>query len=335
LIQDLPCIKCGYNLRGMTLDKLCPECGRTVAHSARSRLLRFVDPLWVDKLSTGAFYIRAAAIFLIIAEVVTLVFAGFGLLFLLLSYGAALLGFSRFTRQEPNPPVAESQYSLRVWTRILLFGGLIVVAAWPIMVIASLTIDPWGRFTSFWAQMVLNAIGMLGLIGVMIGLVLWCLYAKKLAQRLPDVQLERNCMAMMWILIALYAGTVLITGFIFIDQGAALLLIGMAMIAFVLTIVMVFLAHRFCKHLSAITDGYELKNIFLFRGKSKQSGATRTGSVEASSTSQAELDLANRGVEVAAIVPQRCPTCDADCTKPFEMKRIQCLKCGRPFGHLK
>jgi uncharacterized repeat protein (TIGR04138 family) len=32
--EDVPCLGCGYNLRGLTLEHRCPECGRPVAESA-------------------------------------------------------------------------------------------------------------------------------------------------------------------------------------------------------------------------------------------------------------------------------------------------------------
>ena len=37
---DLPCIGCGYNLRGLSIRSMCPECGVAV----RATILRIVDP---------------------------------------------------------------------------------------------------------------------------------------------------------------------------------------------------------------------------------------------------------------------------------------------------
>ncbi len=41
LAGDLPCIQCGYNLRGLTVKGMCPECGTSV----RATLLAVVDPM--------------------------------------------------------------------------------------------------------------------------------------------------------------------------------------------------------------------------------------------------------------------------------------------------
>ncbi len=41
LAGDLPCIQCGYNLRGLTVKGMCPECGTSV----RATLLAVIDPL--------------------------------------------------------------------------------------------------------------------------------------------------------------------------------------------------------------------------------------------------------------------------------------------------
>lgn len=38
---DLPCVRCGYNLKGLTVKGMCPECGTSV----RTTLLAVVDPM--------------------------------------------------------------------------------------------------------------------------------------------------------------------------------------------------------------------------------------------------------------------------------------------------
>ena len=50
---DTPCRKCQYNLRGLSADGRCPECGTPVGFSVRGDLLRYSDPAWVGTLRVG------------------------------------------------------------------------------------------------------------------------------------------------------------------------------------------------------------------------------------------------------------------------------------------
>lgn len=52
--QDLSCKRCGYNLRGLREENLCPECGTPVGRSTTADLLRFADPNWVGRVAAGA-----------------------------------------------------------------------------------------------------------------------------------------------------------------------------------------------------------------------------------------------------------------------------------------
>ncbi len=50
---DMPCARCGYNLRGLKPDGLCPECGTAIDWSLRGNFLKFADPRWLNKLRFG------------------------------------------------------------------------------------------------------------------------------------------------------------------------------------------------------------------------------------------------------------------------------------------
>ncbi|MCG3125283.1 MAG: hypothetical protein CHACPFDD_00100 [Phycisphaerae bacterium] len=51
--QDITCKKCGYNLRGLRENGLCPECATPVGRSVTGDLLRFADPAWVGRVAFG------------------------------------------------------------------------------------------------------------------------------------------------------------------------------------------------------------------------------------------------------------------------------------------
>jgi hypothetical protein len=53
LIEDVPCRRCGYNLRGLHHESRCPECGTPIGLSVQGDLLRFADPRWVETLARG------------------------------------------------------------------------------------------------------------------------------------------------------------------------------------------------------------------------------------------------------------------------------------------
>lgn len=51
--QDLSCIACDYNLRGLPPDGTCPECGRQVQDSLSAYRLCFADPAWLRRIARG------------------------------------------------------------------------------------------------------------------------------------------------------------------------------------------------------------------------------------------------------------------------------------------
>ncbi len=50
---DLPCIKCRYNLRSLTIDAACPECGSSVASSVSPLRMMFADRAWLNRVQLG------------------------------------------------------------------------------------------------------------------------------------------------------------------------------------------------------------------------------------------------------------------------------------------
>src|SRR3954454_11897817 len=51
---SVPCRRCAYNLRSLSVAARCPECGAPVGVSVHGDLLRFGDPKWLQNLSAGA-----------------------------------------------------------------------------------------------------------------------------------------------------------------------------------------------------------------------------------------------------------------------------------------
>ena len=48
--RDLPCARCGYNLRGLAISGRCPECGTLIRWTTDGNWLRYGDPAHVRRL---------------------------------------------------------------------------------------------------------------------------------------------------------------------------------------------------------------------------------------------------------------------------------------------
>jgi hypothetical protein len=62
---DIPCIHCGYNLRGLSEGGRCPECGTSIARSSSGNLLSAADPAWLLRVYRGQALIYAGCIALL------------------------------------------------------------------------------------------------------------------------------------------------------------------------------------------------------------------------------------------------------------------------------
>lgn len=56
--DDRYCIQCGYNLRGLTQEGACPECGTLVQHSFQDESLEFASPAWLAHIERGLFILQ-------------------------------------------------------------------------------------------------------------------------------------------------------------------------------------------------------------------------------------------------------------------------------------
>lgn len=52
--RDVPCLACGYNLRGLPLEHDCPECGQRIAAWVRTDRFMQLDAAWLGKMRRGA-----------------------------------------------------------------------------------------------------------------------------------------------------------------------------------------------------------------------------------------------------------------------------------------
>jgi hypothetical protein len=53
VLENIPCRNCGYNLRTLARDGVCPECAAPVADSLHVEFLRAANPQWLKKIGIG------------------------------------------------------------------------------------------------------------------------------------------------------------------------------------------------------------------------------------------------------------------------------------------
>ncbi len=62
LNEDILCVSCAYNLRGLREDGKCPECGIPIERSLWGDLLRYADACWLRRLRLGLLLIQISAV---------------------------------------------------------------------------------------------------------------------------------------------------------------------------------------------------------------------------------------------------------------------------------
>jgi len=122
---DIPCVGCGYDLRGLQSDGRCPECGLSIERSLHGDWLGVADRDWIDTvrlgIALGMPYLLVYLAFLLVggkdASITEAPMRASMLLALwLLAIGAIWL----MTSKEPYPAPAERVCSLRWLIRFFL-----------------------------------------------------------------------------------------------------------------------------------------------------------------------------------------------------------------------
>ena len=191
LQDDVRCMICGYNLRGLPVRGACPECGGEVADSCQGDLLKYADPKWVMCIYKGALFIGAAFGFFFTYFVVGgMVFAAVQiaglqidgwariapyLFFTVLtaSVAMALLGVFLITAQEPREYLVEDLAATRRLARAaILVGVLLFIFKYYIM-------------PGFYSVLM----GVLINLAFVISLALSLSHAQRVVRRIPDHRL--------------------------------------------------------------------------------------------------------------------------------------------------
>ena len=65
---DIPCVGCGYNLRTLRRDAMCPECGRAVQDSVRTDALRLAALGGLRRVRVGVTWLLVVGVIWLIAS---------------------------------------------------------------------------------------------------------------------------------------------------------------------------------------------------------------------------------------------------------------------------
>jgi hypothetical protein len=191
---DLPCRNCGFNLRGLSPDRACPECGTSIELSLREPLLRFAEPGWVRTLARGATWVLAGVLVGFIAGVAAAVVAAQGAVLPAVLIASVpqvpyVLGIWWLTSPEPggldgDDPVSRAIARWGAVTAVAIGAASIALINAPALTNQALdTVEGLAGTVAYFALLV---------------------YTRKLALRLPDARLAKHTRTVMWGIVVSY-----------------------------------------------------------------------------------------------------------------------------------
>jgi hypothetical protein len=192
--QDMTCIRCGYNLRGLSPDGVCPECGTAIGRSLHGDLLRFAPPDWVENLAAGMNWIVAAIIIGIAAGALSVVLSsavgarGLGELIAHALGIVSVIGYWKVTTPDPGRLEQEPPVNARNLVRLTVVLNYVFGFAR----LGAGAID---------RRVLIVALAIAGLSGVVNYFAIFT-YARQLALRIPNLRLAGQTRIVMWGMVA-------------------------------------------------------------------------------------------------------------------------------------
>lgn len=178
--EHVRCGKCGYDVFGLDVEGLCPECGTRLCVSLGNSRLLFADPAWIAKVASGVevLFLCGTASFVVLMISVVLFLKGEGIFaagaaFIALLGGIACgVGVWYLTTSEPN--------GKETTRRAVLWLGLRLGSVFAALGLAFFVSGP--------------AIGVAAILtSLYVVLVFVWPYLRMLLGRLPERKLMRGC----------------------------------------------------------------------------------------------------------------------------------------------
>ncbi|MGE3110149.1 MAG: hypothetical protein AB7G11_14270 [Phycisphaerales bacterium] len=187
ILDDRECVNCGYNLKGIRADGVCPECGRKIA-AKRKDVPRYSDSLihapktWLAGLAMGSIMLFLSAIGLLTLVVVAIIFSGRGLLALsVFKLGLGLIWtIGVVLTTQPRPVMPTTQIDPRKEWRGLRWASRLTQLLWIVAPLCT------GLYAFQLRQLVTPPEALLWLaaasvLGAMLGLIWFCVYLSNVA----------------------------------------------------------------------------------------------------------------------------------------------------------
>lgn len=189
LAEDVTCRGCGYNLRGLARDAVCPECSRPVEHSIREEL-RFSDPAWLHRVGLGMLIALAGFLLPLLLKLNFMVPA-IGLAILAGSIVAPLVGTWLATSPEPGRTGEGALSARRVARWCVVALAVLRVAALGLMFSMPALLLSLGGLSLWLAVLVSVAI-------LIVAIVAGLVYLRRLAERMDARVIRAQLRIVAW-----------------------------------------------------------------------------------------------------------------------------------------
>jgi len=242
--HDAACTRCGYNLRGLQVVGKCPECAWSIEASLRGGLLRFAGPEYLSSLALGAkiviiLNIANAVLGLVAVGIVATVallsgsiqttpgapapaMPSLGLIEAsatglgVLATSVSLIGYWLLTTPDPALSLSEQPRAARRVVRAAVAAVAIIQAVGMMVAFMTPRLATGAPGPVNPGPAILIASGGLDILESVAGAVQFfamMLYARWLAQRVPDSVMVERTKTYMWLLPLLYTvGSCLVVG---------------------------------------------------------------------------------------------------------------------------
>ncbi|MCH8853082.1 MAG: hypothetical protein IID41_10580 [Planctomycetes bacterium] len=180
--DDVCCVHCGYNLRGLTKRHRCPECGTPAGFSVEGDLLKYAPIPWIRTVRNGlAMFVWSIGIHLL-SIVSSWVMPDYGVLLDLVSAVLAIVGAMFVTVPEPTAVAGPGGFGVRRRIRVLAFVNFVGTVC--------LIFSPNANFT-----IVMRRFLLVSWSGMLLAL---AVYLRKFAARIPEYDLEIATTRVIW-----------------------------------------------------------------------------------------------------------------------------------------